>query len=263
MSLSDLVQSFDQQQAQGGAQDGALLVDPAASSGEATGAFSFATVQGSFKSWGSSLAKGIEETGYLKGTPLERTFVDVEAGAVEPGAAGAAPVAVVDPEASVNALSRSERFKGFVLLLALSGFFFTLALVFLGTVIIFPAKFAFPFSMGSIFFMASFALIKGPTAWAKSVCSLAQLPFTVAYFASILGTLYACLVWRSYIFTMIFSGVQLCALGYYAFGNMPGGKYGLRLAASFLRQVVETFAGLAQKVLSPLADRCFLDTWTL
>ncbi|GBG32685.1 Protein transport protein SFT2 [Hondaea fermentalgiana] len=139
---------------------------------------------------------------------------------------------------SWNALSRSERFRGFVLLLSLSMFFFLLAFFFTSVIVVFPAKFAFSFTMGSVCYMSAFALIKGPSAWLKSVCSGPQLPFTLAYFLSIFGTLYACLVMRSYVFVMFFSVVQVCALGYYAFGNLPGGRYGLRLIGSFIKQVI-------------------------
>jgi hypothetical protein len=86
--------------------------------------------------------------------------------------------------------------------------------------------------------MAAFALVKGPTAWIKSVFSREQAPFTIAYFTSVVGTLYACLVWRSYFMVMIFSGIQIYALGYYAFGNMPGGAYGLRLIGAVIKQAV-------------------------
>jgi len=134
-------------------------------------------------------------------------------------------------------ISRSERFKGFVLLLLMSGFFFTLSIMFIGFVAIFPAKFAFPFSMGSLSFMGAFAFMKGPANWVKSVFTKDQILFTVAYFGSIIGTLYACLVQRSYLLTLLFTAIQICALGQYAFGNLPGGQFGLRLIGNFIKHL--------------------------
>jgi len=233
--------------------------DSGLSSGSATASFGGFAFPSSFAALGDSIGgsmqagmRSVGRSSFLAGTPL--ATVDLEAGedvamlemkaksganngSGEAGIAGSASAAASSGD-SWNSLSRSERFRGFVLLLGLSVFFFLLAFFFTSVIVVFPAKFAFSFTMGSLCYMSAFALIKGPGAWARSVCSGGQLPFTVAYFVSIAGTLYACLVMRSYIFVMIFSVVQVCALGYYAFGNLPGGRYGLQLIATFVRQMV-------------------------
>ena len=45
-------------------------------------------------------------------------------------------------------------------MLVLSGFFFSLGAAFLPVVLLFPAKFAISFSLGSLFFMTAFALMQ-------------------------------------------------------------------------------------------------------
>jgi hypothetical protein len=140
-------------------------------------------------------------------------------------------------------ISRSDRFKGFVVMLVLSGFFFSLGAAFLPVVLIFPAKFAISFSLGSLFFMTAFALMQGPWEWAKVVCSLERLPFTVSYFGSILGTLYACMIMKSYLLVVAFSCLQLTALAWYGMTYIPGGRNGLR----YLGMVVRSFLSTAFK----------------
>ncbi|CAN0406692.1 unnamed protein product, partial [Hapterophycus canaliculatus] len=58
-------------------------------------------------------------------------------------------------------MSYQQRFKGFVVLLLLSIVFFVLAFVIgLPTILLRPHKFALTFTLGSLFFMGSFAMLK-------------------------------------------------------------------------------------------------------
>mmetsp|Transcript_6579 Transcript_6579/g.10369 ORF Transcript_6579/g.10369 Transcript_6579/m.10369 type:complete len:251 (+) Transcript_6579:110-862(+) len=243
-SFSEMMQNYENQQS---GSEGA-------STGSSSG-FGFAlpdSLQSSFGGIGSSFKSGLQTIGqnsYVQGTPLQG--IGTDGGDIESGAGGG------DSAMSFGTLSRSERFKGFVGLLLLSGFFFVLSFFFVGVIVLFPAKFAFPFSMGSIFFMSAFALIQGPMNWAKKVFSRAQLPFTLMYFGSIIGTLYSCLVARSYLLVIIFSLVQLCALGYYAFGNMPGGQYGLKLVTAFIKQLLRNVCWPCMKGVGKLFGSFF------
>ena len=89
--------------------------------------------------------------------------------------------------------------------------------------------------MGSLSFMAAFAMVQGPQAWAKSVCAKDRIPFTAAYWGSIVGTLYACLELHSYVAIVFFAGVQLVALAHYAGSYLPGGRYGVRMIGAVVK----------------------------
>jgi hypothetical protein len=43
----------------------------------------------------------------------------------------------------------------------------------------------------------------------KLLCKSERLPFTAVYMVSMLGTLYACLIMRSYFMVILFSAVQV------------------------------------------------------
>ena len=139
-------------------------------------------------------------------------------------------------------LSRSDRFKGFVVLMAASAFFFVMAMMMLSVVLISPSKFAVSFTLGSACFMGSFAMYKGPWTWLKSVCSKDNILFTLCYFGSMGATLYACLSIRSYILTIAFSVVQMLALGFYGTSHIPGGQAGMWF---FTRMVGKTMKACA------------------
>ena len=110
-------------------------------------------------------------------------------------------------------LSRGERLKVFVILILVSfGFFGLAAFVFAPMMVLFPAKFALSFTTGSILFMAAFAILRGIKEHFKSICSKERIPFTLAYFGSLAGTLWAVLVLRSnfrYFVVIGFVGVQV------------------------------------------------------
>lgn len=50
----------------------------------------------------------------------------------------------------------------------------------------------------------------------------------MAYVGSMIGTLYACLVMKSYPLVLIFSAVQLVALAWYFLSFVPGGSQGMK-----------------------------------
>lgn len=62
-----------------------------------------------------------------------------------------------------------------------------------------PAKFALSFTLGSLFFMAGFAVLEGPVSHFKRTCTLARLPFTLAYVTSMGALPHACVRarWRA------------------------------------------------------------------
>ena len=176
---------------------------------------------------------------------------DLEGGGGGGGQAGASSTAsgVLD----FGALSRTERFKGFVGLLMVSVFFFAMAFFFLPMVVFAPSKFALAFTMGSLCFMGSFALAQGPTKFAQSVCTRERFPFTGAYLGSMFGTLYACLGWRSYVAVVVFSALQLAALLWYGSSYVPGGRRGMAVASKMAMKMARV---LCAPVLM-IGKQCF------
>ncbi|KLJ09154.1 hypothetical protein EMPG_15426 [Blastomyces silverae] len=92
-------------------------------------------------------------------------------------------------------------------------------------------KFAVLWSVGSVLFLTSWAVLMGPVAYVKHLASGPRLPFTGAYFASIGLTLYFAIGLHSTLLTLISSIFQLIALVWYLVSYFPMGSTGLRLAA--------------------------------
>ncbi|KAG5913591.1 hypothetical protein E4U42_000996 [Claviceps africana] len=73
----------------------------------------------------------------------------------------------------------------------------------------------------------------GPLNYVYHLLSAPRLPFTAAYFGSIILTLVFAIKLHSTILTLLSSLVQLACLIWYLISYFPMGSTGLRLAASF------------------------------
>jgi len=156
----------------------------------------------------------------------------------------------------VMGMSYKRRFQLFVATLLLSVLFFGLAFVIgLPTLVLRPHKFALCFTLGSLMFMGSFAMLKGPSAQLKSMIAKDRIPFTLLYLISMLLTLYACLGMRSYILAIICSGFQMTALVWYLVTFIPGGSNGMKY---FINAMVRTAKYLILPCLKATMKTCQL-----
>ncbi|ELR02896.1 protein transport protein sft2 [Pseudogymnoascus destructans] len=96
-----------------------------------------------------------------------------------------------------------------------------------------PRKFAILWSLGSVLFLASWAVMMGPLTYGRHLVSAQRLPFTAAYFGSIGLTLYFSLGLRSTLLTLLSAIIQLACLLWYLISYFPMGSSGLRLATTF------------------------------
>merc|ERR1719361_815080 len=87
----------------------------------------------------------------------------------------------------VMGMNYQERFRMFCALILVSTVFFLLAFfVGLPMITIRPQKFALSFTCGSLTFMGSFAILKGPTEHLKGMLSPDRIFFTTVYISSMI-----------------------------------------------------------------------------
>lgn len=96
-----------------------------------------------------------------------------------------------------------------------------------------PRKFAVLWSVGSVLFLLSWAVLMGPWSYAKHLVSGSRLPFTAAYFGSIALTLYFAIGLQSLFLTLISSICQIVALVWYLVSYFPMGSTGLQFMGRF------------------------------
>ena len=125
-------------------------------------------------------------------------------------------------------LTKKQRIMGFVLCLLMGTFCFSLATLYIPLLVLKARKFALLYTFGSLFIISSFSLLWGPMSHFKHLFSVQRLPFTTAYFGSMLATLYFSLWLRSTVLTVIFAVIQILALVWYIVSYIPGGQTGLK-----------------------------------
>jgi hypothetical protein len=125
-------------------------------------------------------------------------------------------------------LTKKQRVLGFVGCLLMGTLCFSLASLYIPFLLLKARKFALLYTFGSIFIIASFALLWGPYNHFKHLLSTERLPFTVTYFGTMTATLYFALSVQSMVMTVIFAVAQVLALIWYVVSYIPGGHTGLK-----------------------------------
>ncbi|KAI0391605.1 Got1/Sft2-like family-domain-containing protein [Xylariaceae sp. FL0594] len=96
-----------------------------------------------------------------------------------------------------------------------------------------PRKFVILWTFGSVLFITSFGAVMGPKTYVLHLTSGPRLPFTAAYFGSIVLTIYFSAGLHNTILTLISALIQIACLVWYLVSYFPMGSSGLRLATSF------------------------------
>ncbi|KAI8906423.1 vesicle transport protein [Gorgonomyces haynaldii] len=112
--------------------------------------------------------------------------------------------------------------------LGASGLCFIMSLFFLPMVILAPGKFALTYTMGSVLFMTSFAVMNGYRAHFKALFGQDRFAFTIVYFMSMILTLYFTVIKPLYFMIILCTVVQFVALAWYLASYLPGGTQSLR-----------------------------------
>jgi len=137
-------------------------------------------------------------------------------------------------EEAYFALSRWDRLIGFGACLLGAAVCFFVAFATAPLIPIRPAKFALALSLGSTLVMFGFAVLVGPITHLKHLVSKERLPFSAAYIASLVLTIYFSVSVKSYLGSLISAVVQVTCLVAYVLAYFPGGTTTLRFGSSMI-----------------------------
>ena len=96
-----------------------------------------------------------------------------------------------------------------------------------------PRKFVILWTFGSLLFLSSFAAMMGPMAYVQHLLSGPRLPFSAAYFGSLVMSIYFSIGLQSTILTLIAAIIQIACLIWYLVSYFPMGSSSLRMATTF------------------------------
>uniref|UniRef100_A0A023FD81 Vesicle transport protein n=2 Tax=Amblyomma TaxID=6942 RepID=A0A023FD81_AMBCJ len=141
-------------------------------------------------------------------------------------------------DSCLPSLSRKQRIVGFTGTLLMGCFCMFLAGMYIPVLVFKARKFALLYTLGSLFIISSFALLRGPMNHMKQLFSLKMLPFTTAYFGTTFATLYFALVVQSTLLTVVFTLCQCASIVWYVVSSIPGGETGLKFFSRVFTGVV-------------------------
>ncbi|KAI9137220.1 vesicle transport protein, partial [Paraphysoderma sedebokerense] len=130
-------------------------------------------------------------------------------------------------------LSRSQRFKLTISLLAIGVLNFLLAFITLPVILISPGKFATTFTIGSLCLFSCIAVLRGVGTHLKAIFARDRVVVTVAYLGSLIGTVWASFGKKGWLAVWICIIVQMASLLWYFVSYIPGGTSGLLSMSRF------------------------------
>lgn len=140
-----------------------------------------------------------------------------------------------EQEDSIFNLSRWDRLIIFFACLAMSAICFALAFFLIALK---PRKFVLLWTLGSILFLASFAVLYGPTAYIRHLLSKERMPFTLVYGTSLIFTIFCAYFLKSLILSLISAIIQIVCLVAYLISYFPLGSQGVSLGLQVARNQI-------------------------
>jgi hypothetical protein len=160
----------------------------------------------------------------------------------------------------IMGMNYQQRFQIFCICLLLSAIFFALGFfVGIPLLTIRPQKFALSFTCGSITFMASFAILKGPKDHLLSMLAPDRAKFTAVYFGSMFLTLYFTFTaggYKGYVLVLFASALQLMCLLWYLVTFLPGGATGMKILTQAMWKLLKPLCVQCTKLQAKCIGRC-------
>ena len=129
---------------------------------------------------------------------------------------------------SMPELSHKQRIFGFITCLSLSFFCFFLSTFYIPVLVLRARKFVALFTLGSLFFIGSFAALRGPWEHLKRHLGPETWLCSTAYLFSLGFTIYTSMSLQSTVLTIFAAVLQIICLGWYWASFVPGGRFGIQ-----------------------------------
>ena len=144
----------------------------------------------------------------------------------------------------MTSLTMQQRLYGFGMCLLMGVVFTAIAISFVPVIAVFPKKFAFFYSCGSLFCVGCTSFLVGPARQVQLMFEAHRAHAAAAYVASLLLTLVAAVKWNSAVLSFGFAACQIAAVLWYALSFVPFARYVVGTALSYAMVVARPVAGM-------------------
>jgi hypothetical protein len=124
------------------------------------------------------------------------------------------------------AMSRKTRLMGFMLCYGIGSFFWLLSTPAIPLIFVAPAKFAVPYTLGSLISMGSTMFMVGPTKQLQNMCKEDRRLTTTIYLSSMIGTLAFAMIGGlvGTVLCLVCISAQMASMVWYVASYVPGGQ---------------------------------------
>ncbi|XP_014210958.1 vesicle transport protein SFT2C isoform X2 [Copidosoma floridanum] len=137
-------------------------------------------------------------------------------------------------------MTRLQRLSAFGLCFVMGIMCFCLSALYVPVLLLKARKFALLYSLGSLFFLMSFAFLWGPMNYMRSLFSKERRYFSLIYFSTLTGTLYFALHLQSTPLTVLCAILQLIAMLQFLISHIPGSTMGLMFFTRLFKSSVSS-----------------------
>lgn len=160
---------------------------------------------------------------------------------IQTGMAEAEEQSYAEEFSEMTSLSFQQRIIGFFMSLLMGITFVAIALSFVPVIALFPKKFAFFFTCGNFFCVASTAFLVGPAKQLRSMFDAHRAQAAGVFLGAMAMTVISALKWRSSILSIVFAVIQIVAVVWYGLSYIP-----------YARRVVSWLWSYAGVVIKPI-----------
>jgi len=150
-----------------------------------------------------------------------------QAAKIATGLEEAPPKSTLEELTSCPAMSYKTRLTGFIICYAIGSLFWLLSTPAIPFILVAPAKFAVPYTLGSLISMASTMFMVGPSRQLKNLCKEDRRATTSIYIGSMFGTLFFAFQNLGILGTLlclVCIGLQMGSMVWYVASYVPGGQ---------------------------------------
>ncbi|XP_011506053.1 PREDICTED: protein transport protein SFT2 [Ceratosolen solmsi marchali] len=137
-------------------------------------------------------------------------------------------------------MTRLQRLTAFGICFVMGILCFCLSTIYIPVLLLKARKFALLYSIGSLFFLMSFAFLWGPLTYLTSLFSVERRCFSITYIATLTGTLYFALHLQSTSLTVLCAVLQIIAMLSFLISHIPGGTTGLMFFTRMFKSSVSS-----------------------
>lgn len=139
----------------------------------------------------------------------------------------------------MTSLTWHQRISGFGMCLGMGVLFICISMLMVPAIALFPQKFAFFYSVGSVFCVCSTAFLVGPRKQLQMMFESHRAHAALGYVACLIMTLVSAVKLHSSVLSILFAGLQVAAVLWYSLSYIPYARQFVAWAWTYIWAILQ------------------------